>query len=172
VGVPTGGIPFSFVVTSTGFLATHGVTSQGYAVKQSLPTCTNPGLTGSFGRGVKGVLLVGAPGPGPIAAVGELTYDTNASGDGIITGHLAGGDNATIFTFDEEPVWGTFSVNSDCSGTATISSSGLPEMHFSLVIVDGGKEVLTLETDANTVVSGTLLRRRNGTGEEPKRPGC
>jgi hypothetical protein len=30
-------------------------------------------------------------------------------------------------------------------------------MHFSLVIVDGGKEMLAIETDADTVVSGTLV---------------
>jgi hypothetical protein len=29
-------------------------------------------------------------------------------------------------------------------------------MHFSLVVVDGGKELLAVETDADTVVSGTL----------------
>jgi hypothetical protein len=29
-------------------------------------------------------------------------------------------------------------------------------MHFSLVIVDGGNKMLAIETDANTVVSGTL----------------
>jgi hypothetical protein len=29
-------------------------------------------------------------------------------------------------------------------------------MHFSLVVVDSGNEMLALETDADTVVSGTL----------------
>jgi hypothetical protein len=29
-------------------------------------------------------------------------------------------------------------------------------MHFSLVVVDSGKEMLAIETDADTVVSGTL----------------
>jgi hypothetical protein len=29
-------------------------------------------------------------------------------------------------------------------------------MHFSLTVVDGGNEMLALETDADTVVSGTL----------------
>jgi hypothetical protein len=29
-------------------------------------------------------------------------------------------------------------------------------MHFSLVVVDGGKEMLAIETDADSVVSGTL----------------
>jgi hypothetical protein len=32
-------------------------------------------------------------------------------------------------------------------------------MRFSLVIVDGGKEMLAIETDADTVVSGTLVKR-------------
>jgi hypothetical protein len=31
-------------------------------------------------------------------------------------------------------------------------------MHFRLVVVDGGKEMLAIETDADTVVSGTLQR--------------
>ena len=47
-GVPAGANPFSFVVTSTGFLAAH-LFSEGFAVKQGSPTCTNAGLKGSFG---------------------------------------------------------------------------------------------------------------------------
>jgi hypothetical protein len=31
-------------------------------------------------------------------------------------------------------------------------------MRFHLVVVDGGKEMLATETDADTVVSGTLVR--------------
>jgi hypothetical protein len=31
-------------------------------------------------------------------------------------------------------------------------------MHFSLVIVDGGKQMLMVETDPNTIVSGALQR--------------
>ena len=31
-------------------------------------------------------------------------------------------------------------------------------MHFSFVVVDDGKEMLAIETDADTVVSGTLQR--------------
>jgi hypothetical protein len=35
---------------------------------------------------------------------------------------------------------------------------GQPKMHFNLVIVDSGKEMLAVETDADTVVSGTLQK--------------
>jgi hypothetical protein len=31
-------------------------------------------------------------------------------------------------------------------------------MRFHLVVVDGGKEMLAIETDADTVVTGTLQR--------------
>jgi hypothetical protein len=41
---------------------------------------------------------------------------------------------------------------------ATITPKGHSEMHFSLVVVDGGNEMLAVETDANTVVSGTLVK--------------
>jgi hypothetical protein len=31
-------------------------------------------------------------------------------------------------------------------------------MHFSLVVLDGGKEMQLIETDAHTVVSGTVVK--------------
>ena len=31
-------------------------------------------------------------------------------------------------------------------------------MHFRFVVVNGGKEMLVVETDADTIVSGTLQR--------------
>lgn len=158
-GTPTGGIPFSFAVTSKGFLATHGVSSQGFAVRQRLPSCTNAAIEGYFGLEATGILVAGAPVTGPIAFIGELTLSVDASGAGTIGGHLAGGGESTIFTFADDPVWGTYSVNSDCSGTATIRPKGGPAMHFSLVVVDRGKEMLAIETDADSVISGTLVRR-------------
>ena len=74
------------------------------------------------------------------------------------TGHIAGSEDGTILTFAEEPVTGSYTVGTDCRGTATITPKGQPEMHFSFVVVDDGKEMLAVETDADTVVSGTLQR--------------
>jgi hypothetical protein len=163
-GAPAGANRFSFVVTPTGFLATHGVSSQGFAVKQGSSTCTNAGVKGSLGLQTTGVFVAGAPVTGPVAFIGELKLSVNASGDGVIGGHIAGGDEDTTFTFSEEPVTGTYSVNSDCSGTATIKPKGRSKMHFSLVVVDCGKEMLAIETDAGAVVSGTLVRNSDEEG--------
>ena len=153
-----GGI--AFVVTSTGFFAgagpRKGATADGFGVKQGSPTCTNAGVAGSFGFEATGVLVAGAPITGPVAFIGELELSVDTSGDGVISGEMAGSEDGTIFSFVEEPVTGSYSVATDCTGTATITPKGRSALNFSFVVVDGGKEMLAIEMDADTVVSGTL----------------
>jgi hypothetical protein len=150
------------VVTSTGFLALHPF-SEGFAVKQGSPTCTNAGVKGSFGFETTGLFLAGAPATGWVAFIGDLKLTVSPSGEGVISGHVAGSEGATTLTF--APVTGSYTVDKDCRGRATILPMGGSEMHFSLVVVDGGKEMLAVETDADTVVSGTVVdaRRRHVT---------
>jgi hypothetical protein len=62
-------------------------------------------------------------------------------------------------TFTDEPVTGYYRVGADCRATATFTPKGQPEMHFSFVVVDCGRELLAIETDADTAVSGTLQRQ-------------
>ena len=156
-GTPTGGSPFSIVVTPTGFLALH-LLSEGFAVKQGSPNCTNAGVKGSFGFEATGAFLAGAPAIGAVAFIGELKLTVNPSGEGVISGHVASSEDGTFLTLEEEPVTGSYRVGTDCKGTATITPEGQPEMHFSFVVVDCGKEMLAVETDADTVVSGTLVK--------------
>jgi hypothetical protein len=155
-GMPTGASPFSIVVTSTGFLALH-LFSEGFAVKQGSPTCTNAGVKGSFGFETTGVFLAEAPAPA-VAFIGELRLTVNPSGEGVISGHVAASEDGTFLTFAEEPVTGSYRVDRDCRGTATITPKERSEMHFSFVVVDCGKEMVAIETDADTVVSGTLVK--------------
>jgi hypothetical protein len=161
---PTGHNPFSFVVTSTGFLAvepinlTTGVSTEGFGVKRGSTTCTNATVEGSFGLEATGVFVAGAPVTGPVGFIGDLKFTVNQSGEGLISGHLAGSEGGTIFDFAGEPVTGSYSVAKNCTGTATITSKSLSEMNFSFVVVHVGKEMLAIETDADTVVSGTLRR--------------
>ena len=128
-GKPTGGSPFSIVVTSTGFLAVH-LFSEGFAVKQGSPTCTNAGVKGSFGFETTGVFLAEAPAPA-VAFIGELKLTVDPSGEGVISGHVAASEDGTFLTFAEEPVTGSYTVGTDCRGRATITPKGLSEMHFS-----------------------------------------
>jgi hypothetical protein len=154
-GTPTGGSPFYIVVTSAGFLAVHSF-AEGFAVKRGSATCTNAAVMGGFGFETAGVFLAGAPAIGWVAFIGDLKFTVNPSGDGVISGHLGGSEGDTTLTF--APVTGSYTVHKDCRGTATITQKGKPELNFSFVVVDGGKEMLVIETDADTVVSGTLQR--------------
>ena len=154
-GTPTAGSPFSLVVTSTGFLAVHPF-SEGFAVKRGTPTCTNAALMGSFGFETTGVFLAGAPAAGWVAFIGELKLTINPSGEGVISGHLAGSEGDTTLAF--APVTGAFTVDKDCRGRATLSSKGRPEMRFTFLVVDSGKRMLAIETDPDTVVSATMVK--------------
>jgi hypothetical protein len=154
-GTPTAGSPFSIVVRSTGFLAVHPL-SEGFAVKQGIPTCTNAAVMGSFGFETTGVFLAGAPAIGWVAFIGELRLTVNPSGEGVISGHVAGSEGSTTLTF--APVTGSYTVDKDCRGRATISPKGRSEMRFSFLVVDSGKKMLAIETDADTVVSGTMVK--------------
>jgi len=153
-GTPTGASPFTIVVTSGGFLALH-VFAEGFAVKQGSSTCTNAGVKGSFGFETTGVFLAGTPATA-VAFIGELKLTVNPSGEGVVSGSIAASEDGTFLA--EVPVTGSYTVAPDCRGRVIITPTGLSEMRFSVVIVDGGKEMLAVETDAGTVVSGTFQR--------------
>jgi hypothetical protein len=149
------------VVTSTGFLLVTqfpGATQEGFGVKQGSPACTNASVEGRFGLETTGVFLAGAPAIGPVAFIGELKLTVNPSGEGVISGHIAGSEDGTLLTFAEEPVTGYYRVGANCRGTAAFTPKGHSEMHFSFVVVDCGKKLLAIQTDADTAVSGTLQR--------------
>jgi hypothetical protein len=74
----------------------------------------------------------------------------------VISGRVAASEDGTFQVF--EPVTGSYKVDRDCRGRATITPKRGSEMHFRFLIVDGGNEMLAVETDANTVVSGTLVK--------------
>src|SRR5271156_6797713 len=116
-GNPTGASPFSIVVTSTGFLALH-LFSEGFAVKQGSPTCTNAGVEGRFGFETTGVFLA----TGAVAFIGELKLTVNPSGEGVISGHVASSEDGTFLP--SEPVTGSYKVDRDCRGRATITPRG------------------------------------------------
>ncbi len=157
-------LDLAFLLTSKGFLyvtQTTGVIAHGFGVKQGFPICTNAGVEGRFEIETTGDFLAGAPAIGPVAFIGELKLlvnPSNSAGEGIISGHLAGTENGTILMFAKEPVTGTYTIGPDCRGRATIKPKWRSAMHFSLLVVDGGKEMLAVQTDANTVVSGTMVK--------------
>ena len=111
--------------------------------------CSNATLTGSYGFKEQGFLARNgkAGGPAvPFANVGVVTFDGagNASFTTTTVFNSSGGE---FF----EAIPGTYTVNSDCTGTITIEDFGI---HLNTVTVGGGAELFGIRTDigATTIV--------------------
>ena len=115
-----------------------------------------PILEGSFGFETTGIFLAAVSAPA-VAFIGDLKFTVDPSGEGVLSGHVAASEDGKFHKFEEAT--GSYSVDANCRGTATITSKG-KSMNLIFVGVDGGNEMLVVETDADTVVSGTLQRSR------------
>ncbi len=76
-------------------------------------SCSLTGTAGKYGFTLTGVVILGA-GPVPIAAVGKAALDATGNVSGTESRSVGGG-------FADETFTGTYTVNADCTGTATIA---------------------------------------------------
>jgi len=129
------------IETDASHLQTMVVTEQGTA------TCTNKGVKKTYSLELTGTDLS----VGQIGVVGQLVLN----GTGTITGKVTLSLYGTIV--NDVSVTGTYSISSNCTGTATITPEGQSAINLSLVVVNSDKQILAVETDNNTVVSGMLL---------------
>ena len=103
-------------------------------------TCSNASLKGKYGQTISGQLL---PGPGvvlPQNGVAMTTFD----GKGTFTQEdfvvINGFPTSTGFASET----GTYAINSDCTGTATINYPDGSWIDLELVVVNEGKEFRTV----------------------------
>ena len=89
----------------------------------------------------------------PIAAIGVDTFD----GAGHLSGSITVSSGGFIFS---SPLSGTYTVNSDCTGSATVTeTNGGFVIHLIFVIVDNGKQLRNFDTDPGTVSFATAVRQ-------------
>lgn len=123
----------------------YGYAQSGFGMAQGAATC---GLTGK--KQVFATNLLGQLYPSDYIEdiVGQLAFN----GEGKISGSAT----LSIFgTISSVPVTGTYSERADCTGTAQITPAGFSTMNFNTVVVNGGQELLLMETDSDTFVAGT-----------------
>jgi hypothetical protein len=82
--------------------------------------------------------------------VGQLALN----GTGSLKGTITISANGSIFP--SLPVTGSYQINSTCTGTATFTPQGQSPINISIVIVNADKELMFIETDNNTIVTGSL----------------
>jgi hypothetical protein len=107
--------------------------------------CSLRTLNGCYGDTISGTIV----GFGPIAAIGVTNFDGN--------GHFTGTDTVNINGSGgiSESSTGTYTVNSDCTGTRVQTFPDGRVVSASFVIVNHGKEFLFVNTAPGLVITGS-----------------
>jgi hypothetical protein len=102
-------------------------------------------------RGVYSEALNGATSSiGVFAVLGRLT----SNGKGGLSGNQTRNGNGLVTTGKAS---GTYTINSNCTGTDQITFNSNTS-HFASVVVNGGSQLLLLETVAGFLLAGTLQK--------------
>jgi len=105
--------------------------------------CSNATLTGSYGFKGDGFGTHNGHGNAiPFAQVGVVTFDGAGNASFTLT-QVFNSEGGGFF----EAIPGTYTVNSDCTGTIAIEDFGL---HFYMVTVGGGAELFAIQTETGT----------------------
>ena len=135
-------------------LATAGLKAQSSAA--AAEACASATLNGVYGYLLQGNLLEQGS-LAPYADMGSLTADGkgNFSGSGTETlaGTIASGTTLS----------GTYSINTDCTGSASLTySNGIGTFHFNLIVLSNGEGITFMQTDSGSIVSGTGRLQETG----------
>ena len=129
--------------TQLGMVQTNaGYTVSGYALAQGTVTCTLEGLKGVYayygsGWNTTGTLF-------PTAISGEGSADGLGNLKGLQTASLGGTIVSTSYT-------GTYTVNSDCTGTTTTTTSKGVTATSNNVLVNNGRTLFEISTATGTI---------------------
>lgn len=153
---PSGGAAqtFEIVIDSTRNLeviqTNTGYTVSGFGLAQGGVVCTLAALKGIYGFSGNGW---DAASPDiPFSIMGE----SSADGAGNLKGEQVSSNAGTIVT---QTLSGTYTVNSDCTGTTTTTTGKGSTNHTNFVVVNSGGTLLQLGTDSGKV-SPDLVNRQ------------
>jgi len=121
------------------------------AVAGARDECDVGTLEGGYGLVGNGFLLLGGD-TIPTAAIGNVEFDGNGNVSALITQSVTG-------TLVRIPVTGTYTVNSDCTGSLVTTDNDGITRTFDMVIVAGGQEVLTLPTGPGLVSAFSIKQK-------------
>ena len=120
-----------------------GTVASGFTLARGTVTC-GLGPKRTFAANLLGKNTVGH-----VAYVAQVVLN----GTGGVSGSGTFDVNGKITV---DTITGTYTENSQCTGSLKITPNGLSALNFKFVVVGAGSEVLLIETDANTVVAGYM----------------
>jgi hypothetical protein len=142
-----------------GLVALNG--SKSFNLHAASQDCTAAILQGGYGAGTTGLINsssnpndVTIPTFVPFAEAVHFVFDGHGRFFGTSTADYGGTIFPVTFT-------GTYSVKQNCTGSLTADAGDNGIIHRALVIVDGGKEVEFVSTDAGVVIAGYMKKQRS-----------
>ena len=136
--------------------------SKAFNLHANPQACTTTILQGGYGAGTTGLINTsGNPNDirirtfAPFAEAVYFLFDGHGNLSGTSTADFAGSVFPVTFT-------GTYTVNSNCTGSLTVDAGASGIVHRDLVIVDAGKEVEFVSTDPGVVIAGYMKKQRVG----------
>jgi hypothetical protein len=113
--------------------------------------CTVANLNGTYAVSRQGTLVtsvLGLPAPAPWGEVARANF----TGTGSLSAAVAVNIGGVVIN---GTVTGTYTVNSDCTGTITVHPTGLPiTITEAIVVIKGGQSYIATDTEAFAVVQG------------------
>ena len=126
-------------------LLTLAALKSGYAQSDS-ESCNNRLIAGTYGFSVQGNKLGGLGPVGPQVGVAMTEFDGNGGFTQVDTITIGG---HVVSDFSHQRATGTYTVNSDCTGTFTINfADGRPTVVVNFVVVNSGAEIDTVVISA------------------------
>ncbi|HZQ68042.1 MAG TPA: hypothetical protein VFA68_05930 [Terriglobales bacterium] len=82
---------------------------------------------------------------------GQISFAADGSVSGVDNVNLGG------VVIASQPVVGTYTVNSDCTGATIMTIAGV-DQSWDFVILQGGSQVIFIETPSGVVWAGTITK--------------
>jgi uncharacterized protein (TIGR03437 family) len=137
-----------FIQSDDGTILSGGAQRGQYA-------CSTGSLTGPYAYAIEGFNILGSGGTIPAADSGLYTSDGN--------GHFSGADTISVGgTVVSRTVSGSYTVNSDCTGSATFTDTLGNSANLDLFVANGGTQVQFIQTDSGFVLSGAARQQSSG----------
>ena len=115
--------------------------------------CGLASLSGTYGFNFAGVYFDSS---------GNTVYDSSAGlwtldGQGNVTGKETDSFDGQIFRADTYT--GTYTVNSDCTGSLTTNSQAVGPANYDFTLTNGHNQILLVENDSGTNITGQATKQ-------------
>jgi hypothetical protein len=113
--------------------------------------CSVASLSGAYAVSRQGTLLtsvLGLPAPSPWGEVARVSFDGAGSFSGTATVNIGG------VVLNSIPLTGTYTVDSDCTGTITVHPNVPVTITEAIVVIGGGQQYIATDTESIAVVQG------------------